>query len=239
MDLLYRTIKRLSSTYEKFLRNIHKLFHLMLYEEGRFGDVNKSGRGSYGVVVWILLVTAGMILGDGMAWLSVLSAALLHELGHYVMAVVCGAKVAGIRLGILGARMRIEGVLSYGKEFGIALGGPAVNALCAISVWWLSKGRAEDTPFQWFFYASCGLAFLNLLPVGTLDGGRMMSALLSHLLSPEAAMTVLRISTTLCLLALWLLAGYALLRGSPVLSSFIFILALMLKYLFPQAEKRK
>lgn len=201
--------------------------------------MNKRARAFYGAVVWILLIVVGISFGDEWEWLAVVPAALLHELGHYVAAAVCGVKITGVRVGILGARMRMEGVLSYGKEFGIALSGPAVNALCALAVCGFSNGRVDHSPFQYFFYASVGLGLLNLLPVGTLDGGRMLSALLSYFFSPAVAATALRITTTLCLLALWLLAGYALLWGSPILSSFIFILALMLQYISPQTAKRE
>ncbi len=188
--------------------------------------------------MWLLLMAAGMILGEEWEWLAVIPAALLHEGGHYVTARLCGIGVTGMRLGFFGARMRLEGMISYGKEFCIALGGPLVNLVSAWAVW-LSQGKQlSESPLELFFYASLGLGLLNLLPVGTMDGGRMLSALLSRWLSPDVAMRTLKVTTTLCLFVLWLLACYALLRGAPVLSSFIFILALMLQYARADGARR-
>lgn len=188
-----------------------------------------KGRALAGCVLWLLPMAAGMIWGDEGEWLAVLPAILLHELGHVVAARLCGVRVTGIRVGLWEARMGLDGVISYCQELVIALGGPLVNGLCALILWMAQGESVLTSPWGTFFGTSLGLAVFNLLPIGTLDGGRMLGALLSRWISPTAALTVLR-GTTACGLALsWLLAAYALLRGAPVLSFFIFICGLVLK----------
>ena len=55
---------------------------------------------------------------------------------------------------------------------------------------------------------SLSLAVLNLLPLKTLDGGRMAGALLSQLFGEEASDKVLYVSTCACLAVLWMLSLY-------------------------------
>jgi stage IV sporulation protein FB len=135
--------------------------------------------------------------------------------------------VKGFRFSFLGARMGLEGLLPYGKEFFIALGGPLVNFLCAGVTWLCPWGKTDGGML--FFYASLGLGLLNMLPVGTLDGGRMLSAALSRLFSPEAAARCVGVTTALCLGSLWILTVYGLLRGAPVVSLSVFFLYLLLR----------
>jgi len=189
----------------------------------------------------VLVSIAFVVIINEREWLAVLPAALLHEAGHYIAARLCGAPTGGIRMDLLGARIEVRGILSYGKEFAVACGGPVMNLLSAAMVFGLQQqALLKDTEaLSLFFYASLGLGLLNLLPVGTLDGGRMLSTALSGLCSPFVASICLRITTTLFLVLLWLLAVYALLWGSPMISAFIFILTLLFRYTSPDGRRRE
>ena len=70
---------------------------------------------------------------------------------------------------------------------------------------------------------------MNLLPVASLDGGRILSCLLSLTLGADAARRVLRLLSLFLLSLLWLLSVYALLRAGQFLSLFVFSFSLLVR----------
>lgn len=166
-----------------------------------------------------------------MAWLNycdtqnllpaALCAAAAHELGHLAAIWAAGGQVSRLRLTAVGAELRLEGTLSYGRELLCALAGPLVNLLLA-----LEAARLGAVVFAGL---NLVLGLFNLLPVSALDGGRALSCLTALLLGPERARqllvcidTVLAAallacgsavletggSVTLLLVAVWMLCGY-------------------------------
>lgn len=168
-------------------------------------------------------------------------AALIHELGHLAAAVACGVRITGMRLDLFGARLELPGLLSYRQELLVALGGPAANLLTAIVLFraWTACGcpvcGASPSLSGWALVlgvllpASLGLCAVNLLPVATLDGGRILSCLLSLTLGADAARRVLRLLSLFLLSLLWLLSVYALLRAGQFLSLFVFSFSLLVR----------
>ncbi len=168
-------------------------------------------------------------------------AALIHELGHLAAAVACGVRIAGMRLDLFGARLELPGLLSYRQELLVALGGPAANLLTATVLFraWTACGcpvcGASPSLSGWALVlgvllpASLGLCAVNLLPVATLDGGRILSCLLSLTLGADAARRVLRLLSLFLLSLLWLLSVYALLRAGQFLSLFVFSFSLLVR----------
>lgn len=190
-----------------------------------------------------LAVTETARSGDGMLVpgqrlsevLVIAAAALLHECGHAVAAWGCGVNIRTLRLDLFGARMELSGMMSYGQELWVAAGGPLVNFLSAALVYplWRAHGGAIEGCLFLFTVVSLGLGGLNLLPVGTLDGGRILRCAVAHLFGDRAAETVLCLTTALCLGGLWLLSVYALLRAGQMLSLFVFTLCLLFRMLSP------
>ncbi len=176
----------------------------------------------------LFLMTVWVIWRGDREWIAVLGAAALHEGGHLLAARLCGVRVKGFRFGILGARMALDGLLPYGKEFFIAAGGPLINLLCAGGMW-LESGGGFTEGGELFFYASLGLGLLNLIPVSTMDGGHMLSAAVSRFFSPSAGVKCIGVTTALCLGGLWLLTVYGLLRGAPMVFLSLFFLFLLLR----------
>ena len=76
--------------------------------------------------------------------------------------------------------MEVDRGLSYGQEAAAALAGPAVNLTLALALCRLPGGEL-------WAGLNLVLACFNLLPVGRLDGGRVLRCLLSWLLGPEWA----------------------------------------------------
>lgn len=125
-----------------------------------------------------------MVNGWRMAGL-VLSAAALHELGHYMMLRLLGDRVAALRISVFGAVMTADGAaLSYGREMAAVLAGPAVNLLAGLVLARLGYPTAAG--------AHLVLCAFNLLPVRPLDGGRAMYLLVSWVAGPAAGETVCR-----------------------------------------------
>ena len=52
------------------------------------------------------------------------------------------------------------------------------------------------------------LCFLNLLPIATLDGGRVLKSVLAILFGEAVAERILQITTALCLVLLWIFSLY-------------------------------
>jgi Zn-dependent protease len=139
--------------------------------------------------------STGELAAAAASWLTVLCAAGLHELGHLTAAWGCGAEVKGLRLDLFGARMELGGLLSYGQEFFVAAGGPFVSLLCAAVAYPLSL-RCGGVRWGEFAGVSLLLGLVNLLPVGTLDGGRMLRSGAALLWGDTAATVLLSATTT-------------------------------------------
>ena len=168
-----------------------------------------------------------------LAWLNYLDrqlilpmagvACALHELGHYVVIHMVGGRVRLIRITAIGAEMIVERPLNYWQEGLAALAGPAVNIMLALVFCSWSWG-AE------FAGLNLVLALFNLIPVGTLDGGRVINCLSALLLGPgwaqemrgrlDLMLTELSLAggvwlalaannVTLLLISLWLVGGAA------------------------------
>ena len=142
-------------------------------------------------------LTAALIYlldGQGMFALAVVSAAV-HELGHYAVLAAFGAKPYLLRLELTGAAMYFdESRLSYGQELAAALAGPAAGFLLAIAAAIMKAHTLAGV--------SLVLSMFNLLPIGGLDGGRALAALLSMLTRPERAQSICMRITVICAAAM-------------------------------------
>ncbi len=161
--------------------------------------------------------------------LIVTAAALLHELGHMMAACALGTSIARLRLDVFGARLHLSGMMSYRCEAVIAAAGPAANLFSAALIFpvWRHAGSPEDGLLVLFQIVSVGLAVVNLLPVRTMDGGRILRCLLAPLAGDRFADGVLSVTTVLILGLLWFFSVYALLRVGEMLTLFAFSLALL------------
>lgn len=156
-----------------------------------------------------LLLSAWFALESGLKPLAlILFAAILHELGHFVVLRLCGAPVQGVRLGALGAVMKSErSGLSYGTELLALLAGPLTNLLCAAAL----TVPARILPG---LYAAAGthlaLGAFNLLPIRPLDGGQALELLVTWHFGPAAGEQTARLvgfvcAALLCVGLVWLM----------------------------------
>ncbi len=138
--------------------------------------------------------------------------ALIHETGHAICAERAGYKLNKITLTPFGAiaKGNIEGLKFY-DELKIALAGPLVNlaiGLFFVAVWWIFPEVYAFTDVS--AEANFTMALINLIPAYPLDGGRVLSALLSIKLGAERAFKVCKI--------------IGVIFGSALIGAFIFTL---------------
>ena len=170
-----------------------------------------------------------MLLTDrtGISLLTV-AAALLHEGGHLLAARLLGIRLERMRLGFLGMRLDMGAdILSYGQEWLLCAAGPLVSLLgaaVAAPLWGIWKSA------RFFSCASLVLGLLNLLPIRSFDGGRMLECFLSLTLGTRASERVMTACSFLFLFLLWATAVYFLLRVGDGLSLFCFSLSLFFRF---------
>ncbi len=161
-----------------------------------------------------------------------LCAMALHELGHYIAIRRLRTHIDHFSITPGEARLALSsGLLSYRKEALVALAGPAFNLVTA-ALGRLFGGRLfSGDPLSFFITVSLALALINLLPIGTLDGGRIVRCLLISRFEPRITDTVCRLLSLLSLFCLWCLSVYALMRTGDSLSLFLFSVSLFLRIL--------
>ncbi len=166
-----------------------------------------------------------------------------HEMGHLVGAKALGIGISEIRITYSGMRICTEKkLISYKRELFLAAAGPLANlaviAVTASAFALLSINfdnainSCIDLLFNNMFTISGAFGFImlssfvqgaiNLLPVRTFDGGRIMYCLLSVMLGERAAGHTLDMLSALSAALLWIVALYLMLRISSGVGIYAF-----------------
>ncbi len=155
-----------------------------------------------------LLAAAALVFFGGLRALAVIpAAAAVHEAGHLAALRALGAPVLEVRLDLAGAVIETDtSRLSFCAEALAAASGPAAGLLLALA----SARRCPELAGT-----SAALSALNLLPCGSLDGGRILRAALSALFGPDAAGKTVAALTCVCAACF---AGLAVLAPAPAAS---------------------
>ena len=126
-----------------------------------------------------LLLAAWLLYHDqqGIVFPALL-ACCLHEAGHVLVIRLVGGNIKQFNITVVGAELVLLHPLSYGRELLSAAAGPGMDLLLAA----LIRGH-----WPLFTGLNLALAVFNLLPLGRLDGGRMLRCCLSMALGPEGA----------------------------------------------------
>ena len=177
------------------------------------------------------LFIACLFLSDRWAYtLVALSAAALHELGHICAAKLTGIHLSSLSLDLLGARLTTERRLSsYKNEIILCAAGPTTNFLCSLAALsvghFISNGQIKE--FVNFFAASsAALGILNLLPIKSFDGGRILDCALTRFFGIYVASKIISVLSFLCCFSLWSLSVYLMMRSGSSLSLFVFSISL-------------
>ncbi|MBQ2988385.1 MAG: hypothetical protein IKM00_09715 [Clostridia bacterium] len=132
---------------------------------------------------------------------AVLSSVFLHELGHTAAALLLRKKPLAVRIMPTGINILLPPASSYTEEFLIAAAGPLMNFLYALICVLLPYGVGGTVRD-----VSLLLGTLNMLPLAPLDGGRILSALLTPLFGTEPCRLISDFFSLVLLALLWVLA---------------------------------
>ena len=147
----------------------------------------------------------------------------VHELGHMLVMMVCKVELTEIHLTPVSIRMTTRSRdLSYSKELAVAMGGIITNLLLALYLW-LFAFQSMRTMLM--VASNLAVAAFNLLPVGNLDGGRIVGLICNRYFLPNTAYKISNLVGFIVLVPLCALAGFMLLSGGN------FTLALICGYL--------
>ena len=164
---------------------------------------------------------------SGIALMSVL-AAFLHECGNLLAAKALRIPWYSMRLDFQGVRINVGNrSVSYGEEWLLAISGPLMSlllSLAAVPLWGIWRLAVI------FSCASLLLGILNLLPIRTFDGGRMLEAFLLYRTSLRVTNAVLDFTSFLFLFLVWAFAVYVLLRVGDGLSLLGFSMGFLMRF---------
>lgn len=180
-------------------------------------------------IIWIIF----LMLSNTPFIFPLLCAVLLHECGHLLCASILKIKIQRFDLSLLGARIKTGNTLSYIDELILALGGPLAGFLGFAFTFKIALGNISIPFFQKFLFPfsmlSLCLSIFNLLPLASLDGGRILKCVLCLIFSLDTAEKILRFMSFLTLLSLWMFSVYMMLKISNGVPMFIFCLIFFLK----------
>lgn len=170
----------------------------------------------YSAIFFILLLIGDR---DGYTAVGLISAAF-HEIGHALMARICGVEVMSVTVYPCGADMSIGSPLrSYVKDALIAAAGAATNLFLFAVTYIILHTSLYSEMLKWFSVCNLSLAAVNLMPVSKMDGGDLMRSLLMIKFDGEKVSKICGAVSFAALFIMWLGAVYILLimQGSPSL----------------------
>lgn len=134
---------------------------------------------------------------------AVLSSVLLHELGHLTASLLYHKSPRSIKIIATGISIELAPASSYTEEIVTCAAGPLMNLLYIAAASFFSSHLSETVRT-----VSLLLCLLNLLPLETFDGGRILGAFCSLFFSERLADDILQITTAFSLTVLWVLSLY-------------------------------
>lgn len=134
---------------------------------------------------------------------AVLSSVLLHELGHLTASLLYHKPPRSIKIIATGINIELSPASSYAEEIVTCAAGPLMNLLYIAAASCFPSHLCETVRT-----VSLLLCLLNLLPLETFDGGRILGAFCSLFFSERLADDILQITTAFSLTVLWVLSLY-------------------------------
>jgi stage IV sporulation protein FB len=134
----------------------------------------------------VLVMLASVITGYFTELITLFAIVLVHELGHVVVASGYGWTVREVKLLPFGGVAEVEqaGSTPAKEEAIVAIAGPLQNVWMGTLAW--SLGQLGWWNGEWSDYvmrANLMIGLFNLLPILPLDGGKLMQAALSRILT--------------------------------------------------------
>ncbi len=195
-------------------------------------------------VIGLLMMFCALIVSEKASVLAVYTAAaIIHEFGHILAARILKIKIREISFDFSGLRIEVDEKLTpYSAELGLAAAGPLSNFVASFAVYmfmnrsgigllsalesaerFIDSGDANiESVCGFFIISSCVQAAINLLPVKTFDGGRILYCAIASISNEKAADAVLSVTSCVFAFILWTVSLYLMLKISAGLGVYIF-----------------
>jgi stage IV sporulation protein FB len=179
------------------------------------------------VAIALVLDTTGLVL-------YAILAIIFHEFGHIIMLWICKIPVSEIDFKPFGICIVLSNnnSISYRKEIMIAVGGPLMNLLLASASLTLSSFGIFQHELIVFAIFSVAAAIFNLLPIGPLDGGRILTAIFCIKYDAIKADRIIKGISIILLSPLLVLGIYVLLWSKHNVTMLIAAIYLLITVLF-------
>ncbi len=153
---------------------------------------------------------------------TALAAAGIHEFGHIFAAKSRNIELSSLSLDMLGARVSVGTRLcSYRDEMILCAAGPLANFIFA-ALGAIIGSFYSNEYISFFTAASVALGSLNLLPIKSFDGGRILSCAIARVYGTYISERILSVLSFLCCFSLWCFSVYLMIRVGASLSLFVF-----------------
>ncbi len=157
-----------------------------------------------------------------------LIASLLHEMAHIIMLYFVGECADSIILAPQGAKLVRSGkMISYKSEILVLLAGCILN----FTLFAILYSFSESLSLKLFAVVNLSLGIFNMLPLGTLDGGRILKILLKNILSSQRAELVCKIVSIIVVLAFVVVGVWLITNGRKnvsLLYTSIYLIAMLI-----------
>ena len=133
-------------------------------------------------------------------YISIISA-MLHELGHLFALKFFGAKILEFKISLFGGNIKTEDFINtnYLQDIIILISGPFINLFFAVFCYFLLFSFKTQKLVD-FTLVNLTLAFFNLLPFYSFDGGKILSAILKFKFTEKQSEQIVTISSFLILI---------------------------------------
>ncbi|MCL2056699.1 MAG: hypothetical protein FWH02_05725 [Oscillospiraceae bacterium] len=163
---------------------------------------------------WFFAVL-GFILITGREALAfyLLLPVLIHECGHLLVMAVCGMRIKTVRFlaFCIDIRRCEDRLPSYGKDIAAALGGVLANFAAAGLLYFFAF---QSMRMMLMVSVNIAVALFNLVPIGRLDGGRVMGLLLARFGALENGAHISKLCSFLLLVPLFALTIFLILQDA-------------------------
>ncbi|MGN1095976.1 MAG: hypothetical protein ACI4QR_06270 [Eubacteriales bacterium] len=160
---------------------------------------------------------------------AVISSVIVHEVSHYIAARLCGASLLGIRITPCGISLLFTSPKTYGEETKVAFCGPFSSFLYAFT----GYIYGGDFGMKVFLF-SAFLGAMNMLPLPSFDGYRIVCGIISPILGADITERILYAISMACLFLVWIISVYILFYSGAN-----FVLLFFCAYIFAFAVIKK
>lgn len=177
-----------------------------------------------------VMLILSLIITDFNFFIASFAAVTIHEFGHILLAKYKKIPLKEFSFGIYGAGLTPQcNTFSYTDEILLCFSGPLSNFL-SIPLGVISYLVFPYEIITQFISASLVLGTLNILPIKSFDGGRILYSLICIRHSPDVAEKILSAVSFIFIFFIWSISVYLLIIAEFGLSMFIFSISLFTKF---------